>query len=90
MKQDALWDTHYQEIIDFINTNKRRPSKYRDEERPMMYWIKYCKKLIKQGKMSDERIEKFERLMNLANKFQRKNQYEYTHKNDGTLNLWED
>lgn len=88
MKQDALWNHHCQEIMDFIKTNKRRPSKYRDDERQMVYWIKYCKKLINQGRMSDDRKEKFEQLMNLANKFQRKNQYEYSHKNDETLDLW--
>lgn len=90
MKQDALWDHHYQEITEFIRTNKRRPSKYREEERQMVYWIKYCKKLINQGKMGDTRKEKFDQLMNLANKYQRKNQYEYSHKNDVNLNLWDE
>lgn len=90
MRQDALWDYHYQRITDFINTNKRRPSKYRDDERQMVYWIKYCKKLLKQGKMSDSRKEKFEKLLNLASKFQRKNQYEYSNKNEETLKLWKD
>lgn len=90
MKQDALWDYHYDLITDFINTNKRRPSKYREEERQMVYWMKYCKKQLKQDRMSDTRKEKFERLMNLANKYQRKNQYEYSHKNDVTLSIWDD
>lgn len=82
MTQNEVWDKHYQEIMDFVKTNKRRPSKYRKEEICMVYWIKYCKKLINQGRMGDARKEKFESLMNYINKFQRKNQYEYTQQNE--------
>lgn len=90
MKQDELWDKHCQEIIDFINTNKRRPSKYRPEELKMVYWLKYCRKQINQGRLSDERKEKFAQLMSVANKYQRKNQYQYTQKNDDHPTLWKD
>lgn len=90
MKQDELWDSHYQEIMDFITTQKRRPSKHRLEEHQMLNWMKYCKKQIAQGKLSTDRVEKFNVLMSLADKFQRKNQYEYARKTDIILSLWDD
>lgn len=33
MSQDELWLNKYQEIVAFIEKNKRNPSKYNDEER---------------------------------------------------------
>lgn len=87
MTQEDLWDKHCQEIMQFIKTNKRRPSKYREEERQMVYWIKYCRKLINQGRMKDARKEKFEHLMDYASKFQRKNQYEYTYVNEENVGV---
>lgn len=87
MKQEERWDYHCKEITDFINTNKRRPSKYREEELQMVYWMKYCRKLINRGQMSDARKEKFKRLMDLASKFQRKNQYEYTYVNEKNVGI---
>ena len=32
MTQDEAWNLHYQEVMTFMETNKRRPSKYRLEE----------------------------------------------------------
>lgn len=90
MTQDEQWNLHYQEIMDFMAEYKRRPSKHRVEEHQMLNWIKYCKKLIAQGKLSEERVEKFNVLMALADKFQRKNQYEYSRKGGVMLNLWDD
>lgn len=87
MTQNEVWDNHYKEIMEFVAKNKRRPSKHRKDELRMVYWIKYCKKLINQGRMKDARKERFEQLMNYANKFQRKNQYEYTHVNEETIGL---
>ena len=32
MPQDEKWQAKYNEVMDFIKTNKRNPSKYVDEE----------------------------------------------------------
>lgn len=32
MTQDELWLQKYQEVVTFIETNKRNPSRHRDEE----------------------------------------------------------
>lgn len=33
MTQDKLWMSKYQEVVNFVETNKRNPSRYDDEER---------------------------------------------------------
>ena len=33
MTQDERWNAKYKEVIDFIRTNHRNPSKHIDEER---------------------------------------------------------
>lgn len=55
MNQDELWNTKYQEIITFIETNKRNPSKNNPEERyKYCNWIKHNKKLLNVGEMKQE------------------------------------
>ena len=36
MTQDERWQKRYNEVIDFIETNKRNPSKHRIEEHDML------------------------------------------------------
>ena len=77
MDQETRWLIKYNEVKDFIETNKRNPSRYDAEERgKYLNWIKHNKKLYKAGELKPERIEKFERLMQIFESFKRKNQYE--------------
>ena len=43
----------------------------------MLNWIKYTKKTIAKNKISESRLEKFKLLMELAERFRRKNQHAY-------------
>lgn len=45
MTQDERWMKNYQEVMDFIKTNKRNPSKYEPEEKAMVNWQKQQRKL---------------------------------------------
>ena len=36
MSQDERWNIRYQEVKAFVESNKRNPSKYVDEERQML------------------------------------------------------
>ena len=75
--QDELWNSKYQEIITFIKTNKRNPSKHNPVERNKYFnWLKHNKKLFNAGEMKDERVEKFEKLLELGGKYKRVNQYQ--------------
>jgi len=77
MRQEERWTLQYAEIMKFIEQNKRRPSKYKPEERPMLHWIKYNKKCLAKGLLTDERKELFEQLLAKAECFRRLNQYSY-------------
>ena len=56
MTQDQLWLNKYEEVVPFIETNKRNPSKHDDEERGrFLNWIKHNRKLYAAGEMKEER-----------------------------------
>jgi hypothetical protein len=76
MDQDTRWLNKYQEVIGFIDTNQRNPSKYRIEEHDLLNWLKANRKILNAGKMKAERVERFSRLLELMEKYKRKNQYE--------------
>ena len=66
----------YNEVKNFIKTNKRNPSKYRDEERLMVHFLKRGRKQMNAGTLKPERVEKFFKLLELTERYRRKNQYE--------------
>lgn len=77
MNQGEIWQRKYREVIAFIETNKRNPSRYDPEERGRYCnWIKHNKKLLNAGEMKPERVALFENLLELWEKYRRKNQYE--------------
>lgn len=71
------WNHKWQEVMDYMNKFKRRPSKHRVEDHKMLNWIKYNKKLKSRGKMPADREEKFNRLLTLADKYRKVNQNAY-------------
>lgn len=76
MTQDEKWQVKYNEVMEFIKTNKRNPSKHRIEEHDMLNWVKANRKLVNAGKMKEERVEKFKELLEITEQYRRKNQYE--------------
>ncbi len=76
MTQDEKWIARYNEVVTFIETNKRNPSKHRIEEHDMLNWCKANRKAMNAGKMKPERVEKFRKLLELTELYRRKNQYE--------------
>ena len=68
--------TRYKEVVSFIETNHRNPSKYVAEDRDMLNWLKANRKALNAGKMKAERVEKFRKLLELMEKYKRKNQWE--------------
>ena len=76
MTQDEKWMVKYQEVIGFIETNQRNPSKHRIEEHDMLNWLKANRKILNAGKMKAERVEKFRKLLEMMEQYRRKNQYE--------------
>ena len=75
MTQDERWLTRYNEIKEFIETNKRNPSKYKLEEHDMLNWLKANRKKLNADGQKPERVEKFKELLALTEVYRRKNQY---------------
>lgn len=77
MTQEEIWNNKYAEVFAFIGKNKRNPSKYDAEERGRYgNWLRHNRKLYNAGELKPERVEAFERLLALTEKYRRKNQYE--------------
>ena len=75
MDQETRWLTRYKEVVGFIETNHRNPSKHRIEEHDMLNWVKANRKALNVGKMKPERVGLFNRLLELVEQYKRVNQY---------------
>ena len=76
MTQEERWKTRYEEVKNFIETNKRNPSKYVAEERLMVHFLKRGRKLLNAGELAEPRFSQFLELLELCEKYKRKNQYQ--------------
>lgn len=76
MTQEERWNIRYNEVMTFIETNKRNPSRHRIEEHDHLNWLKANRKALNAGKMKPERMEKFRKLLEMTEQYRRKNQYE--------------
>ena len=76
MTQKERWMARYEELTHFVETNKRRPSKYDPEERNSWNWLRHNMKLFNSGGMKPEQIEQFKQLLELCERYKHKNQYQ--------------
>ena len=67
---------NYEEVMLFIKKNGRNLSKYNLEERRLYTWLKHQRKMVNAGELKPERMEKFNQLLELGEKYRHKNQYE--------------
>jgi len=65
MDQETRWLTRYNEVKNFIEENKRNPSKHRIEEHDMLNWVKANRKKVNAGSLKQERVEMFEKLLGM-------------------------
>ena len=65
MTQDEKWMLKYNEVVVFIETNHRNPSRHRLEEHDMLNWVKQQRKMKNKGELKAERAEMLERLLSL-------------------------
>lgn len=56
MTQDSRWLAKYNEVLDFIATNHRDPSRHHLEEHNMLNWLKSSSKLMSVGELKFERV----------------------------------
>ena len=76
MTQEERWLLKYNEVLAFMERERRNPSKHRIEEHDMLNWVKANRKVMNKGKMKAERVEPFMKLLELSEQYRRKNQYE--------------
>ena len=66
MTQEERWNERYQEVMTFIDSNHRNPSKHRIEEHDMLNWVKANRKALNAGRLKEERVEKFRKLLEMT------------------------
>lgn len=76
MTQDEKWLLWYIEVAEFIEANHRNLSRHWIEEHDYLNWLKANRKVLNAGRMKSERVEKFRKLLELTERYRRKNQYE--------------
>ena len=76
MTQEERWQKRYEEVVDFIEVNKRNPSKYVAEERLKVHFLKRGRKMLNAGELAEPRFSQFLELLELSNRYKRKNQYQ--------------
>lgn len=60
---------------EFIERERRNPSRHRIEEHDMLNWVKANRKAMNAGKLQEPRLSKFKELMTVMEECKRKNQY---------------
>jgi hypothetical protein len=75
MTQDERWLAKYNEVVEFINTNHRNPSRHRIEEHDMLNWLKANRKKMNAGELRPKRVELFSKLLALMGQYKHVNQY---------------
>jgi hypothetical protein len=76
MTQEERWMVKYNEVVEFIETNHRNPSRHRIEDHDMLNWLKANRKLLNAAALKEPRLSKFKELLTLIEENKRKNQYE--------------
>ena len=75
MTQDERWLARYNEVMEFMEVNHRNPSRHRIEEHDMLNWLKATRKKMNAGELKEPRLGMFKELLELSEKYRRKNQY---------------
>ncbi len=75
MTQEEKWLTKYNEVMDFMEKNKRNPSKFIPEERGLRNWVRHQQKLVNKDELKPERVEMYKELLVLMEEYKRVNQY---------------
>ena len=75
MTQYERWLAKYNEVVEFINTNHRNPSRHRIEDHNMINWLKANRKLLNAEALKEPRLSKFKEMLALVEDNKRLNQY---------------
>lgn len=76
MTQDERWILIYNEVVEFIQTNHRNPSRHRIVDHDYLNWLKANRKKMNAGELKVDRLTKFKDLLSLVEENKRVNQYQ--------------
>ena len=74
--QEEKWNNKFEEIVSFVETNKRNPSKYVPDEKSLLNWTKQQRKLVNKSEYKAEGMEQFRKLLEIAERYRHVNQYQ--------------
>ena len=75
MTQNERWQKNYEEVMNFIKSNRRNLSKYDLGERRLYTWLKHNRKEMNAGMLKEPRLSLFRELLVLSEQYKRKNQW---------------
>lgn len=67
-KHDVKWLANYNELRIYLEEHHQLPDKKRTENRALLNWWKYNKKLFKAGHLTEERLKLLHQLNELRHK----------------------
>ncbi len=76
MTQEEKWRKNYAEVVEYMDTYHRNPSKHRVEDHLLLNWMKHQRKLMNRGELKPDRVEMFKRLLAKSEGLKRVNQWE--------------
>lgn len=76
MTQDERWMKRYEEVMVFIKSYHRNPSRHRIVEHHILNWVKANRKRMNACQLKEPRLGVFKELQALSEQCRRKNQYE--------------
>ena len=76
MTQDESWQQNYEEVMNFLKTNKGNLSKYDLTERRLFTWLKHNRKQMNQELLKKPRLSQFKELLELSEQYKEKESVE--------------
>ncbi len=68
-QRDVNWHFKYRHVWTFVQIHRRYPSRHHPEEHVLLNWMKYNRRLINKGLLSEERIQLLKKLEELRRSF---------------------
>lgn len=75
MDQETRWMIRYNEVMEFMVKEHRKPSKFIPEERGLRNWVRHQQKLVNKDELKPDRVELFNHLLSLAEANRHVNQW---------------
>lgn len=64
-KSEIKWIENYKQLLDYVMVNGQLPDKRKVENRRLLNWWKYNRKLMKAGTLDKQRVQLLEQLGNM-------------------------